>query len=139
MRTVRFAADMAGLEKTNMNYWFNGLTAVTSVEGMANLANVDEMRYTFNACTGITELDLCGFDPSSLTMLTNTFSGCTKLATIYADPTWALPADCGGGNTFYNCTSLVGGNGTRYMSSMVNWNYMRIDAEGANGYLTARE
>ena len=38
---------------------------------------------------------------------------------------------------FYNCSSLVGGNGTAYASSKTSYTYMRIDAAGTPGYLTA--
>ena len=38
---------------------------------------------------------------------------------------------------FYNCTSLVGGNGTTYANSRTGYTYMRVDTTGTPGYLTA--
>ena len=38
---------------------------------------------------------------------------------------------------FYNCRSLVGGNGTVWSSSNVSYTYMRIDTASTPGYLTA--
>ena len=137
MRTVAFAADMAGFAAVNMNYWFYSIGAVTSFTGLANLACVGEMQYAFGSCTGITELDFSGFDPSHLTSLQYAFSGCSALATIYADASWALPAGVTGAQCFYGCTSLVGGAGTAFSSANVSCAYMRIDAQGAPGYLTA--
>lgn len=138
MTSIAFAADMGSFTYINMNYWFYGLSAVTSVTGLGNLANVREMQYTFSSCSGIASLDFRGFDPSGLTSLYYTFGGCTNLTTIYADTSWALPASgLTGSSCFYNCTSLVGGNGTTYASSRTGYIYMRIDASGQAGYLTA--
>lgn len=39
-------------------------------------------------------------------------------------------------NTFYNCTRLVGGNGTAYSSSAAGYARMVIDRVGQAGYLT---
>ena len=40
-------------------------------------------------------------------------------------------------NTFYNCTKLVGGNGTAYSSSTTGYARMVIDRAGQAGYLEA--
>ena len=138
MRSVSFAADMANFTFVNMNYWFYGLSAVTSFSGLGNLARVREMQYTFSSCSGITSLDFRGFDPSRLTNLYLTFGSCSNLVTIYADSTWALPSSgITGSQTFYNCNALVGGNGTTYSSSRTGYAYMKIDATENPGYLTA--
>lgn len=138
MKSVTIAADMAQFGYVNMNYWFYSLTAVTKVEGIGNLARVREMQYAFTSCTGLAELDFRGFDPSSLTNVYMAFVSCSNLTTIYADATWALPASgVSGTSTFYNCSKLVGGNGTAYSSSMTGYAYFRIDKSGQAGYLTA--
>lgn len=51
---------------------------------------------------------------------------------------WALPSGCTGNQCFYNYTSLVGGNGTKYDAGKVSEQYLRIDADGTPGYLTVR-
>ena len=138
MTSVEFASDMSTFTYVNMDYWLYSLTNVTSVSGIGNLANVREMQYVFASCSGLTSLDFRGFDPSSLTSLYMTFGGCSSLVTIYADSTWALPSSgLSGSQTFYNCSSLVGGNGTTYASSRTGYTYMRINAAGQAGYLTA--
>ena len=93
-----------------------------------NLANVASMKYAFTSCTGLTKLDMTGLDPSGLTDLAYAFSGCTGLAEIDVDSTWALPVGASEAQTFYNCTSLVGGAGTVYDASHTGYDYMRIDA-----------
>lgn len=137
---VTVAADMAAYAHVNTNYWLYGHQALTEVAGMGNLGGVREMRHTFNSCTGLTEIDLSGLDPSSLEDLAYTFGGCGSLVTIWADADWALPASgVSGFQTFYQCTSLVGGAGTTYASSRAGYQYMRVDGgEASPGYLTAK-
>ncbi|RDB69437.1 hypothetical protein [Eggerthella sinensis] len=138
---VSFADDMAGACADfgmSLNYWFYGFGKLAAVEGMANLAGMREMRYAFNACTSLAALDLRGFSPAALEVLAFTFGGCSALTTILADADWALQSGCGGGMTFYGCTSLVGGNGTVYSASRTNYDRMVIDGlDGKIGYLTA--
>ena len=139
MEAVEIAADMATYDQVNTNYWFYGHQEIAGVAGIGNLNGVREMRHTFNSCEGLTEVDLSGLDPSSLEDLTYTFSGCGSLVTIWADADWALPSSgVSGFQTFYQCSSLVGGAGTTYASSRAGSQYRRIDGVGGAGYLTAK-
>lgn len=120
------------------NYWFYGCTNLTRVDGMSSLQGVTQMQHTFNSCLALASLDLRGFKPEALTNLSYTFGGCSKLASILVDSTWELPSKgLSGLGTFYNCTALMGGNGTAYDSSKISYAMMRIDKEGQAGYLTA--
>ena len=102
---------------------------------MGNLHGVREMRHTFNSCEGLTEIDLSGLDSSSLEDLAYTFGGCGSLVTIWADADWALPSSgVSGFQTFYQCTSLVGGAGTVWSSSKTGYTYLRIDTVSTPGY-----
>lgn len=139
VEAVEIAADMATYGHVNTNYWFYGHQSITDVTGVGNLHGVREMQHTFNSCTGLTEIDLSGLDPPSLEDLAYTFGGCASLVTIWADADWALPTSgVSGFQTFYQCTSLVGGAGTTYASSRAGYQYMRIDGVGGAGYLTAK-
>lgn len=56
----------------------------------------------------------------------------------HPNSTWALPSSgISGSQCFYQYSSLVGGNGTAWSSGNTGYTYMRIDAIGAPGYLTA--
>ena len=137
LTSVSFAADMAQYPVLRLDYLLYSCTAVTSVTGLGNLSGVTSMRFTFSSI-GATSLDFRGFDPSSLTDLYYAFGGCSALATICADSTWTLPSSgISGSQCFYNCRQLVGGNGTAWSSSNTGYTYMRIDAPGTPGYLTA--
>ena len=87
----------------------------------------------------LTTIDFRGFDPSTLTDLFYTFSGCSKLTTILADASWALPSSgITGSQCFYSCsTSLAGGNGAVWTSSKTGCAYLRIDSASTPGYITA--
>mgnify|MGYP000035702391 CR=1 FL=1 len=137
LTSVHFASDMGSFAALNLIYLFYSCTNLATVTGLGNLANVSSMRYTFSSCA-VTALDFRGFDPSTLTDLFYCFSGCSSLTTIYADSTWALPSSgISGMQCFYNCRSLIGGNGTAWSSSNTGYTYMRIDRAGQAGYLTA--
>jgi hypothetical protein len=135
--SVKFSSGIAYLPSLNMDYWFDGLSSVTSVTGMGSIHGACEMNYAFANCTGLTTIDLVGFSPSTLTTLTYTFSGCKALTTIKVSSTWALPSTASGSGTFYGCTALVGGNGRAYASSRITYKYMVVDKAGSVGYLTA--
>ena len=94
-------------------------------------------RYLFNGCSGLTSLDLSGLDPSALKDWFYTFANCASLVTILVDSTWALASGASGMGTFYNCRSIVGGNGTTYSSSAYGYVRAVIDRAGQVGYLTA--
>lgn len=120
------------------NYWFYGCTNLVKVDGMSALPGVTQMQHTFNSCLALASLDLRGFKPGSLTNLSYTFGGCSKLASILVDSTWELPSKgLSGFGTFYNCAALVGGNGTAFDSGKTGYAMMRIDKDGQAGYLTA--
>ena len=114
-----------------------GLPGCARSAGLGNLSGVRSMRYTFSS-SAFTTIDFRGFDPSTLTDLFYTFSGCSHLTTIYADATWALSSSgITGSQCFYSCGSLVGGNGTAWASSKTAYTYFRIDTASTPGYLTA--
>ena len=138
LTSTTFAADMATFSYLNLNYLSYSCTNLASVSGLGNLSGVRSMRYTFSSCA-FTTIDFRGFDPSTLTDLFYTFSGCSHMTTIYADATWALPSSgITGSQCFYSCsTSLVGGNGTAWASNKTAYTYFRIDTASTPGYITA--
>lgn len=131
---------MATFSYLNLNYLFYSYTNLASVGGLGNLSGVRSMRYTFSSCAFAT-IDFRGFDPSTLTDLFYTFSGCSRLTTILADASWALPTSgITGSQCFYSCsTSLVGGNGTTWASNKTAYTYFRIDTASTPGYITASQ
>ena len=137
LTSCRFLADLAGVTVASMDYWFYTDTALEAVTGWAHVRGLASARYLFNGCTGLTSLDLTGLDPSALRDWFYIFAGCSSLATILVDATWALASGASGMGTFYNCKSIVGGNGTTYSASAYGYARAVIDRTGQVGYLTA--
>lgn len=136
MRLCRFDASLAAVTLPSMDYWFYSCTDLQMATGWENVRGLASMRMAFNGCTSLGALYLMGFDPSALRDLFYAFALCTSLEVIYVDSTWVLPAGCTGMATFYNCTKLVGGNGTTYSSAATNAVMAVIDCAGIPGYLT---
>ena len=107
-----------------------------------NTSNVTRLQAVFYDCTGLTVLDLSGWDTSNVVYMgfqnggLGVFAGCINLRTIYVSDLWSNESVSNGTYMFQNCTSLVGGNGTTYDSNNVTSDYARIDAPGTPGYFT---
>ncbi len=127
-------------EVTNMKYMFYGCTQLTSLDvSHFNTARATSLLRMFHACTGLTSLDLSSFNTSQVTVMTNMFYNCTNLRTIYAGSGWSTAgvAWTSSIDMFWNCTSLVGGQGTTYDASHVDKAYAHIDGGTSNpGYFT---
>ncbi len=135
LRTCEFLADV-GVPIASIDYWFYGDTILSGVTDWGNVHGLASMRNAFNSCSGLVALDLSGLDPSALRDYFYAYAGCGNLVTILVDATWALASGASGMNTFYNCRSIVGGNGTAYSSSAYGYAMMVIDRAGQAGYLT---
>ena len=168
IKTVNFDESFANCNPTSTAYWFafcNSLTAinglqylntefVTNMEYMFHmcpaLSSIDlshfraksltNMNAMFGGCSSLTSLDLSGFFTFTVTNMNYLFSGCTNLKTIYVNKyDWSTESVTAGDGVFENCTSLVGGAGTTFNDSHIDYTYARIDG-GPNsqtpGYFT---
>ena len=89
---------------------------------------------------GASELNLEKFDTSNVTNMMSMFSGSTNLRTIKTSDKFNTSKVLSGENSedlFGGCTSLVGGNGTRYNSLKTDVSYAVIDTDSTPGYFTA--
>ena len=99
--------------------------------------NVTVMYEMFSDCWQLKTLDLRGFNTSKVTSMRAMFYGCTDLETIYARNDWNTAAVSNSVDMFFNCVSLVGGQGTTYNNSHTDKTYARIDGGPSNpGYFT---
>ena len=132
---------------TNMTMMFSYCSQLEELD-LRNFdtSNVTYMGLMFDGCKQLTELDLRSFDTHNVTTMHMMFQHCNNLVTIYAnDYKWNTGNVESGGSMFYDCTSLVGGNGTRWSSDYGQWSnqsgvlYARIDGGPDNpGYLTSK-
>ena len=132
---------------TNMGLMFYYCSNLTELDiRNFDTSNVTNMGLMFGGCNKLTELDLRSFDTHNVKSMNMMFQNCTNLVTIYAnDDKWNTDNVETGGGMFYYCTSLVGGNGTRWSSDYGQWSnqssvlYARIDGGPDNpGYLTSK-
>ena len=121
-----------------------------------NSIKLKSLRHLFNECHSLETLDLSNFDTSRILDTWGMFGNCQRLTTIYASEKFVLaqvednyyPGKWNGetfspGDTsqymFAGCTNvLVGGNGTRFDSTMTDKTYALIDKPGQKGYFTAK-
>ena len=68
----------------NIDFWFDNLTNLTTIENMNNLdtSNVTSMSGMFSGCSSLTSINLTGLDTSNVTSMSGMFSGCSSLTSI---------------------------------------------------------
>lgn len=162
---VVFDPSFAGARPTSTYGWFYDMRNLQSIEGMSylntsevtnmgwmfyfclnlksldvsqfNTAKVTTMTCMFEACNYITTFDLSNWTTSNVTEMGSMFSQCFDLQTIYVGDGWSTAAVEYGTSMFYNCTSLVGGQGTTYDANHEDKTYAHIDGGPDNpGYFT---
>ena len=129
----KLLASVSGPEET---------TTVATVK--FDTSQVNSMTSMFENCSSLEELDLTSFSNDNVYGLNSTFANCTKLKRIYVSELWDNTRLINGSvmdvrYTFDNCPLLVGGNGTKYNSEIIDGEYARVD-EGYKrpGYLTLK-
>ena len=126
-------------EVTNMGYMFMRCSILKSVDlSNFNTSKVTKMRGMFSGCSRLTSLDLSSFNTSQVVYMDYLFEDCENLWTIYVGSGWSTAAVTESNRMFYNCTNLVGGQGTAFNASHVNGDYAHIDGGTSNpGYFTS--
>ena len=124
---------------TSMYNMFDGCSSLASLDASCwDTSKVTSMYNMFDGCSRLASLDASGWDTSSVRDMHNMFDGCRSLATVYVGDGWSTARAISSIAMFYDCRSLVGGNGTTYDSSHVDGEYARVDAPGTPGYLTLK-
>lgn len=102
------------------------ITLLTSLDLSGwDTGNVTDMWSMFYH-SGLTSLDLSGWDTGNVIYMSNMFARCSKLTKIYVSSEWSTSSVTSYDYMFKYCTSLVGGNGTKYNSNytgkyMLEW------------------
>lgn len=109
--------DLSGFNTSNvtkMDCMFNqcGKLETLDLSGF-DTQKVTDMEQMFQRCSQLKTVDLSSFDTQKVTKMNRMFNDCTNLETIYASDTFTVKDEANTSNMFYNCTSLVGGNGTK--------------------------
>lgn len=123
---------------TSMGYMFEGASSLQNLDlSSFDTSNVINMNSMFNGCTKLETLDLTSFSDSVLEQVEEMFCNCTSLKTIYSSKSFEPQLESE--NVFTNCTELVGGAGTAYLTYGDANDYTRIDNPPTEpGYFTAK-
>lgn len=122
---------------TNMQEMFQCCSALTSLNlSSFNTANVTTMEGMFEYCHNLTSLDLTKFNTAKVVNTCCMFFCCENLRTIKVSSLWTNAKSSASRSMFNSCTSLVGGNGTKYSYGYIDNTYARIDKAGQAGYFT---
>lgn len=135
-----FYENMDSFTGLSMAYWFSECKHEGFFVSGWEHAHPTSIYLLFQNCSGVTTLDLRGFDPSTITKWGYAFANMSSLTTIKVDSTWELPSGLSSSaknQCFYGSKNLVGGNGTAFDSSKVSADMAVIDTTDTPGYLTA--
>ena len=123
---------------TDMSSMFSNCSGLTSLDLRSfDTRKVTNMSSMFSFCSGLKSVNLLSFDTSQVTDMKYMFMDNQNLRTIYAGYAWSTAAVTSSLMMFFNCTSLVGGQGTTYDYIHTNKDYAHIDGGPSNpGYFT---
>ena len=113
-------ASFANFRPTSTAGWFQGLKALTAIEGLQNLntSKVETMNSMFENSEALTSLDLKSFNTSKVTDMAHMFEGCKALQALdlknfntqnVTDMSWM----------FWNCFALTSLDLTNFNTSEV--------------------
>ncbi len=94
------------------------------------------MSSAFSGCSSLTTLDLSSFDIRNAGTLAYLFSGCSNLKTVFVGENWDASNIGYSEKMFYNCTSIVGEDGTTYNPDYVDATKAHY---GTGGYLRKKQ
>ena len=114
----------------NMRNMFTSCSSLTTLDlsGWNTFQNTNiDMYEMFQFCSRLTTLDLSGWNTSNVTNMSEMFSDCMSLATIYVGDNWKTDAVTNSSGMFFNCRSLPNFNSEKLDKTNAN--------TGADGYL----
>lgn len=131
------------IQPQSMANWFNGMSNLTDVSGLSLIesASLTDLSYMFYGCSSLSYavMAISGLDTSAVENMDNMFAECNNLISITVGDGWSTESVTSSSGMFFNCTSLVGQNGTTYNSEHVDAEYARIDTQETPGYFTAHD
>lgn len=124
----------------DMDRMFGECPKVIAIKGLnkLNTTNVQFTRLMFIGDRSLTTLDLSSFDTQNCIDTNQMFRGCYNLKSIYVSDTFVMTKVSNSTQMFLDCTSLIGGSGTKYDPTYIDSTAARIDGGVNNpGYFTS--
>ena len=103
-----------------------------------NFGKITDLSSFFSDYSTLEEINISNIIISNVNNISSCFAGDIMLKKIYVSNSNIMNTISNGSNMFYNCTSLVGGNGTTFNSTKIDQSMAVIDALGTPGYLTLK-
>ena len=130
---IVFDASFKDFRPTTTRSWFYYLSELTTIEGLENLntSAVTNMRYMFEGCSSLKELNVSNFSTYIVKGMSRMFANCSSLKTILNTSTWQCEESQ---DMFKGCTQLKGA-----VKGAVKYDESRVDVTMANpttGYFT---
>ena len=127
---VVFEMSFANALPTSCFQWFNGLSSLTTIEGIGylNTSEVTDMNEMFSGCSSLLSLQLKAFNTAKVTDMAKMFYNCSALTTIYISDLFVVSAVSASDDMFTGCTNIVGA--ITYDAVKVNKDY----ANSETGY-----
>ena len=126
----------------NMSSMFYNCRSLTSLDvSHFNTDKVMTMHSMFEHCESLISLDLSQFNIDKVTNMSRMFAECPALKTIICNNDWSQStALTNSKEMFKNCTSLVGGKGTKYDENHIDKDYAHPDGGSNNrGYFLGKK
>ena len=137
LKTVSLSG-LGSNDLTGYLYMFINCNKIESIDmsyfnfGTTNLTNL------FDSLQQLLTVDLSNANISGVTNMYSLFGYDSSLTTIYVSNDWNVENVTSSSNMFYECTSIVGGNGTTYDNTKVDKTMAIIDNNDQEGYLTLK-
>ncbi len=119
-----FDASFANYRPVSTAYWFQWCSSLTTINGIENLKtdNVTDMSAMFDYCSGLTSLDVSGFNTSKVTNMDDMFSNCRALTSLDVSG-FDTSKVTNMGYMFYWCSSLTSLDVSGFNTSNVAYMY----------------
>ena len=104
---VKFDSSFAVERPKSTKQWFDGMTNLSTIEGMENLntSDVTSMYCMFRNCTSLKAFNPSNFNLSICTDISNMFEGCTALESVDFS-CFNIQTGTNSTNLLFNCSSL---------------------------------
>ena len=117
---VVFDTSFKDFRPTTTEGWFYHLSALTTIEGLENLntSAVTNMRFMFEDCSRLTELNVSNFNTSAVKDMSCMFYRCSSLTELNVS-NFNTSEVTNMGGLFYGCSSLTSLNISNFNTSKV--------------------
>lgn len=117
---------------TNFFRTFNYCPALTTIKGIEDwdTSSATDMFETFGSCYALQRLDLSGWNTANVMSFKWLFNGNTNLKAVFVGNGWSTDAATETSGMFYDCTSIVGEDGTTFDSSVTDATNAHYNAGG---------